>query len=207
MANNVSLYGFRFVKTLTGRNVPNIVTKPVASAYQAAPSATNVDLNIGDPLQLLSTGYVSLAVENTEIYGFFAGCFYFDGQKMRYGRKLPGGTTYSSVEQESRVQIIPAFGNVFEVDCDENSTATTYAAYRALVGENADLSINQDGTSKEARPLLDISDHKTATAQFRLHEISDSTQNRDFSGERVKMFVTVNESSFKAGNDPSADGV
>jgi hypothetical protein len=208
MADNVSLYGFRFIRQVSGRDSYSQIERSVADAYQAAPGAVNVDLNIGDPIKQLADGTVALAVANEEILGFFNGCLYFDGTKMRYGNKLPGGTTGGgNRERLSKVFLIPSAHNVFEVDCDDAVTATTEALYEALIGENADLSINADSTTKQARPLLDVSDRKTATAQFRIVGISKTVQNRDFSGARVKLEVVVNESSHKDGSDPSADGV
>lgn len=207
--DNVSLYGFRFVKTLLGKNTPNFRDRWVASAYGAAPGGTDVDLNKGDPIKVLNTGYVDLCVANEPVHGIVQGFQYWDGKKMVYSDKLPHGSGVygTNYERATVCTYIPVAGAVFEVDCDDNVTATTQAAYHALIEENCDHSINADADSAEARPLLDINTHATATFQWRIIGISKTFQNRDFSGARVKLYVVANESSDKFGNDPSADGI
>jgi hypothetical protein len=154
----------------------------------------NVDLNVGDPVKLVSDGTVALAAAGDSIYGVITGVApYYDGTTMVFNNKLPGGTTYGSVlERTSYVYVLPVAGLVFEVDCDENTTATTQAAYTAFIEENCDLSLNADATTKQARPLLDISTHVTTTAQWRIYDLSRRID-QDFSGTRVKLLVVCNE--------------
>ena len=192
--NNVALYGFRPYRCLA---TPGVIRKSVATAYQAQDDGTSfsVDLNIGDPLQLVSTGTVALANTTVACYGVLAGVApYWDGTRMAIGNKLPGGTTWGTVEERrSYVYVYPAENWIFEVDVDDNVTATTRAAYQAFVGENCTHTCVGDTTSAEARPLLDISLHATtAGLVWRIVDISDSMYNQDYSGTRVKLLVQAN---------------
>jgi len=196
MANNAAQYGFRWQFSLVGRDMP-IVRKRVASGYQAAPGGVNVDLNVGDPVILVNDGTIALAAAGNSIYGIIAGIGqYYNagiGAKVPGGPSLPGGTAYgTNLDNQSIVFVVPAANQVFEIDCDDNVTATTEAAYIALIEENADITINQVSGSTTAKPLLDISDHKTATAGCRIVDLGKQG-NFDYSGTRVKLLVTVNE--------------
>ena len=194
MANNMALYGFRWQRSRF--DVLELTERAyVASAYQAAPSAINVDLRPGDPVVKVSDGTVALAAAGNATYGIVAGIGqYFDGEVMRPGgASLPGGTTWGTLsERISVVHIIPVAGQVFEIDCDDATTATTEAAYRAFIGENCDISINAVSGDKRAYPLLDISTHETS-GNSRVWRIVDLALggNLDFSGTRVKLLVTA----------------
>lgn len=194
MADNPGLYGFRWVKSRTGSGIPVVEYYAVASAYQAAPGGVNVDLNIGDPVKKVNDGTVALAAATDAIFGIIADIApYWDGTKKVRSNRLPGGTTYGSLlDRESRVGIILFADNIFEVVCDDSSTATTQAAYTALIGENADITINQVSGDTHAYPKLDISDHKTATAQCRLVALSNRVD-IDYAGANVPLLVTGNE--------------
>ena len=125
MANNTALYGFRWQRSRF--NLHEITERMyVASAYQAAPGAVNVDLRPGDPVIKVSDGTVALAAAGNATYGIIAGIGqYFDGDVMRPGGPaLPGGTTWgTNRERVSVVHVVPAAGHVFEIDCDDNTTA------------------------------------------------------------------------------------
>jgi hypothetical protein len=192
--DNQALYGFRWVKSRTGSGTPAPEWVSVASAYQAAPGGVNVDLNIGDPVKKVNDGTVALAAAGDAIFGIVCDVGpYWDGTKKVRANRLPGGTTYGSVfDRESKVAIYLFADNIFAVVCDDASTATTQAAYQALVGENADITINQVSGDTHAYPKLDISDHKTGTAQCRLVAI-DNRVDIDFTGANVPFLVTGNE--------------
>lgn len=196
MANNTAKYGFRWVRSLTNAGAPPKQAMRVASGYQAAPGGTNVNLNVGDPVTLLSTGYVELAAANSGvIYGVIVGIHpYYDGTRMTFGTKLPGNTVYGTVlERTSWVDVIPVQDQIFEVDVDDNTTATTEAGYLALVGENVDhVFTGASATTGLAHPILDISTHNTtSTLQWRIVDLA-RIPGMDFSGTRVKVEVTAN---------------
>lgn len=190
MADNQLRYGFRWKRGLHSGGQPRTFRARVASAYQA----TSVDLWPGDPVKMVSDGTIALCAAGDATYGIIAGIApYYDGVKMVTNDHLPGGTTYSSVlERQSIVYIIPVAGEIFEIVSDDKTTATTEAGYNALIGENCDVSINADATAKRAYPELDISDHKTATAGWRIVDIAQRID-IDFTGLYVPLLVTCNE--------------
>lgn len=203
MADNTHRYGFRWVGSLDGACYPKPVEFLVASAYAATVSATNVDLNVGDPVQMVSDGTVALATGAGSPSTLWGVIVSFSNVKIGLplaGRKfsrLPNGTTYTLETDASKALVVPFGRNIWEVDCDDKTTATTLAAYRALIGENADLSYTLDTTDAsrpKANPMLDISTHASTTKDFRILDLSKTALNQDFSGSYVKVRVIVNES-------------
>lgn len=187
MANR-TLTGARWKQSLIApaASSPPIEVLPIASGY-------NTDIFVGDFVKILSTGYVSRASAGDTLYGVFAGCEqYYDGSKIVRGGKYPANTAYGTVfERQTFARIIPAFGQVFEMDADDATTATTYAANLALVGENAEW-ITGTGTGDNSGNLLDISTHaNTNTLSLRLHGLSKHVD-IDYAAVGVKYYVTVN---------------
>src|SRR6266850_8134581 len=146
MADNAILYGFRWQKGYFGRDDLEPEDRFVATGYQAAPSAINCDLNVGDLVKGVSDGSVALAAQGDIIYGVIVGIGQFYDSingVMRFGRALPGGTAWGTiVGRRSIVYVVPIAGQVFECDCDDNVTATTEATYLTYVQENADITLN-----------------------------------------------------------------
>jgi hypothetical protein len=192
--DNPARYGFRPVKGIQSADfVP--VWRDVASAYQAAPGGTNVDLNLGDPVIRVNDGTVAIAGVTGVIYGVIVGFgFYWNAAlgRMEPGNKLPGGTTYASFDRRSRVLVLPVFGNLFEVDVDDAVTATTEAAYRACIGENVNTIYSASATTGLASPRVDISLKATTnTFQWQIQEVG-SKNNLDYAGANVKLIVSCN---------------
>ena len=200
MANNVHRYGFRPVKPWKGTQVPEPIECAVADAYQATSdgAASNVDLNVGDPVKMVSTGTVGLSITTNDVWGIVMAVKpYWNGTAMTYGNRLPGATTGGGlISRQSRVMVCPVEAYIWECDVDDASTATTYAAYQAFIHENVDHTCVADLTNAskpKANPLLDISGHNTtATLGWRIMGISPSLDNADFSGTYVKLWVTCN---------------
>lgn len=207
MADNTHRYGFRWVGSMDGSCYPKPREFLVASAYAAQVSATDVDLNIGDPVQFNvgapGTGFIELATaaQNPSIFwGVIVG---FSNVKVGLplaGRKfsrLPAGTTWSLETDASKVLVVPFGRNIWEIDVDDKVTATTLTGYRALVNRCANLGYNLDitDTSKpKANPMLDISDANDDEGDFRIVGVSGTALNQDYSGSYVKLLVCVNES-------------
>lgn len=214
MADNVSKYGFRLYRGgFQDTGAPLVVRYPVASNYDSnqtnAVGTAGVGFRPGDLVNLLTDGTVkhcrpgngtdaTTPPQSFAILAVVVGIEpWFDssiGQTgaMRRADNLPAGVVYgTNLERQSNLLVVPAEGNVFEVDADDNVTATTQAAYQAFVGENADF--NYTAVAPKAFPRLDISTHIAATAlQWRIVGISPSLENQDFSGANVKLLVTVN---------------
>lgn len=193
MANNTHLYGFRYHSNQNGVSCPQPLKMRVASGYQAAPGGVNVDLNVGDPVKYVNDGTVALAAAGNAVFGVIVGIgpTNYSGSGFAYTKSLPGGTTSSSA-RPIYVHVLPVAGLNFEVDADDNTTATTEAAYVAFIGENCDHTINQVSGSTLAEPKLDISDHQTTTAQWRIVDVTREP-GIDFSGTNVRLIVTCNE--------------
>lgn len=211
MADNVSRYGFRPVGLTGGPGHPKPIMKIVATSasFDVSGGIQNAALRAGDVVTLASTGGVTLCggTENSQTpvnpYGVVVGVLpYYDstiGQSgaMRPSSSLPSDIAWgTNLARQSKLLIQPFLpGLVFEVDCYDNTTATTEAAYQAFIGENASM-INSGAASTTppwARPKLDIATHATtATLCFTIVGISPTMDNVDFSGANVKLLVTAN---------------
>lgn len=200
MADNTHKYGFRAVKgSLNGACFPKGVRKSVASGYQAQDDASgfSVDLNVGDPVKLAADGTVELANTTEPAWGVIVGFdFYYNtaNGRMEPTDRLPGGSTWSGEEQRPWLYVVPAGpGQLFEVDVDDAVTATTFAAYLALVGQNVTHVCPGNSTTRRAEPRLDISlAATTAGLNWRIEQVSQIQSNRDFSGANVKLIVSAN---------------
>lgn len=203
MTDNAKFKGLRWVSSISGVPTPKMIRGRVASGYTGTINggSGNIDINIGDPVKLLSTGYFAHAAGNEAagnngdaIWGVCGGVMpYYDGTVMQVSSRLPANTVYSTnFERQSFIQIIPVMGNRFEADCDDATTATTEAAYLAFIGENVDHRLTTASEPK-TNVMLDISTHATTTAQWRIVDISQNRANVDFSGAFVKLIVECNE--------------
>lgn len=204
---NTSLYGFRWVRSKTsGISTPPIMRCRVASAYAGQVNSINVDINVGDPIVRLSTGYHALAVgaegTQSDIFGIVQGIgTYYDSNlaRMTFGKKLPNGQgAYgTNYENMTYLDVIPVENQIFEIDCDDTgSTYDTYAEYLAFVGENADHVLTT-GSQPLANPLLDISTHNTTySLQWRIEDIAPRID-QDYASARVKLYVSCNRAQDK----------
>lgn len=189
---NTTLRGCRWAYSLNGAKAPPIRWLHVATGYGTL-------LVEGDALKFAADGLNRAAAGDTLICGIMTGARYWDGTFYKHSRYVPASTSYgTNLARQTMVSFIPPLGQVFEVDADDGVTATTEAAYKALINENADL-IVESVTGNISGMALDISDHKTATAQCRIVGIK-KTPNTDFASSRVKLFVQINESEDPAFN-------
>jgi len=200
MANNVHKYGFRWARSVNGNQDPPVIEFTVADAYQAKAddTTTSVDLNVGDPVKMVNTGTVALAVTTNDVFGIVTAVLpYWNGTAMTPSNRLPGATTGGGIlERKSRVLVTPVKAGYWECDVDDNSTATTEAAYLAFIHENVDhtcVGDTTDANRPKADPRLDISGHATTnTLGWRIMGISKTLENVDFSGTNVKLIVDCN---------------
>ena len=208
MTDNLRSYpGFHWQRSLTGHTPPSPIVCRVASGYSGSINGgSTIDINLGDPVRFVSTGTVAHAAGNEaaanaaeDIFGIVCNILpYWDGTKRTPGFRLPAGTTYGSVlERQSLVEVIPVAGQIFEIGVDDITTATTEAGYIAFIGENCDHRLTT-GSEPKTNCLLDISTHGTATAQWRIVDISPNVANQDFSGANVRLWVTCNEAQNSA---------
>lgn len=200
--DNRAGYGFRWVRSRWGGSqLPKCVRAHVASAesFDVTGGAQNVRLRKGDPVHQVTSGGVTLSpgAETTVIPPKFIVMGigpYYDGSQMVVGGDLPSDTTWGTLyERQTNIWVCPVEDGYWEIDADDATTATTEAAYRALVGTNADHILAGATGELYAKPKLDISSAATTNSlAWRIEDISRNTDNIDFSGANVKLIVAIN---------------
>jgi hypothetical protein len=207
MADNIHRYGIRWNRAANGRDTPNPIPKTIATGYQATNDGAgfNVDLNIGDPVKLVSTGTVALALTTNDVFGIIVAFGpYWTGEFLKPTSRLPGATAWGTIrERKSVAMVVPVdISQFWEMDCDDKVTATTEGAYEAFEGENANVVIpgdNTDSSKPTADPFLDISSHAvTAGLTVRLEKVSPTVENQDFAGLYVKYLIRFNKTQSPA---------
>lgn len=210
---NTHRYGFRFVKNRWGGDVPEIVTRKIASAYSPnVTGATTANLNIGDPVYLDDSGNANLLAPGTtttadnqvtqRCFGVIAGFpqVLINGA-VRPNSFYPAGTVYgSNYNNRTLVQIIPADGCVFEIDTDAagSSSQDTRSEFESLVGGCAAVvysQINTTTSNPKANPMLDVSDITQAVADFRqlrIVGVGSLSEAIDFAAQYVPLQVVFN---------------
>lgn len=212
MANNVAMYGFR---PWLGADQAIDIECFVADAETIADDAAAAcDLSPGDPVKLVTTGTVNLAKTTEKVYGVVKAVLgVYDSANGTYGpsNRVPVAATGGGLsERRTRVLVTLAKGVVFEADVNDATTATTEAAYLALINENVEHVCVRAARygAYAAWPKLSISSHAaTAGLGWRIVGISKSQHNRDFSGTGVKLLVMVNDSQEPASPATNEVGV
>lgn len=216
MADNVFRRGFRWYRAAKGgKACPPPEEMVVATGYQGSINGgSNVDLNIGDPVRRLSTGYIEIADGNEgasggeDVYGVIVGFRqYWDGSKIvPYPNSLPGGTAWGTIwERRSIALVVPADAGRWVCQADDTTTATTVETYFALLGENCDHRLTT-GSEPDANPKLDISTHSATNGQWRLVDYVRGVDT-DFSGANVELIVEVNEAATQLAGREALTGV
>jgi hypothetical protein len=184
---NVSHVGFRWKYNRNAPGAPApIRILPVATGY-------STKICRGVPVKIISDGTIQVATPGDSIYGVTDGVEqYYDGTVVRSGIALPASTAWSTnISRQSRVRVIPVRGQVFEVQADDNTTATTLAAYQAFIQENAEWGAGTD-VGDESGSVLDISTHNTTnTLSVRIEDIPNR-ETQDFTSTGVVLHVTFN---------------
>lgn len=201
--DNTHSYGFRWVRSISGKPQPDVMRIPIASAYAPTAGGTAVGLHVGDPVQIASTGYGTICVGSEGTQSIIDGIIHsfepvFDGSVMQPTNKfISGGGVYSTnYSRQSFMNVIKVVDQVFEIDCDDKTTFTTFATYLAAFGENADMVLVADTSNAadpKADPKLDISTHNTtSTLQWRILDVSRKVY-QDYGGSNVSLQVTINK--------------
>ena len=207
MANNAAVYGFRWAGNLYGMSNPKPIEMAVASGanFTVSGDATNLNLNVGDLVKIATDGTVSLCGgnENSQtsqaVWGVVVGMGgqgFYNGTRMVRQPFLQSGVTYgTNVSRQSKVLVVPASMGIWECDVDDNTTATTYLAYQALIGENCDHRNTPNDALLQANPKLNIASHNPATTAlvWRIYGVSQNFANQDYSGTNVKLLVSPNK--------------
>lgn len=168
----------RWVRSLTGAETPTTLEFPISDDYQAATvvgAGTSVNLNIGDPVKIGEDGCIKLTQQGQDeagpnadsddlIFGVIAGFKRtVDGNAaVRPGSFLTGATSHAGIATDGApiALVIPAMGNIFELDADAVLATPTKAGAMALIGRTASVeySVLTAGTGQpKANPLIDVS--------------------------------------------------
>jgi len=201
--NNTPRYGFRLHRSLVSSGIPALERMIVATAqtFPVTSGAQTPNLRPGDVVSRTTTGGPILCdgaeTTPTAPYAVVMGIGpQWNSAKnvMEYADELASGVAWgTNLERQSTIFVIPANWAEWEVDVDENTTATTKAAYQALIGENVTMINTGAANESNIKPLLDISTHATTnTLIWQIIGVSDTVENRDFSGTRVKLIVKPN---------------
>lgn len=202
MPDNKHIYGLRWYRDQS-TPCPDPIEYHVATGYQATNDGAgfNVDLNVGDPVKKVSDGSIALATTTNSVLGVIVGFKpYWDGSVMKPTNRLPGGTAWGTVwERRSIALVVPVLpGQLWEIDADDKTTATTFAGWETLVGLHCTLDCPGDQTDSskpKADPLLDISlAATTATLVWTIRGISQTVANQYVDGLYYKVLVSVNHS-------------
>lgn len=204
--DNPSKYGIRYFGHLSGMTQPKPIPLALASGvnFTINGGAQNNNLNIGDPVYQLSSGYATICggYENaanvaSPLFGIVAGFGrgYFDGRMFRPTNLLPSGVTYGTIlERQTFVLVVPCtVGSLWEIDVDA-ATYNTDAGYRGIIGNNADHILTERADLSLLPQLHMAAGLGTGTAQWRIHQLSPTMANQDLTGANVKLIVTPNES-------------
>lgn len=213
---NPHRYGFRFVRSFSGNDTPQIITLPIASGYQPGTvngGGTNVNINIGDPVRLVEDGTVQLVQTAQDVsaqnddsddfcYGIVVGFpRVIVGGSPRPGSFYTGGTTYTGGiggDTAPLVSIIPAEGNIFELDLDAAPTVQSLSGLMALVGGVATMaySVLTTGTGQpKANPLISKSSIVFASAnqlQLQIVGVGKAAYAGDFTAANLPLQVRWN---------------
>lgn len=209
-------YGFRFFRSLSGTDTPQIFTLPIASAYQPNTGAdgsggTNCNLNIGDPVQFIDGGTVRLvqpgaatttAVLDDATFGIVVG---FPRVKIsgavRPNGFYPGGTTYTggiTGQEATLVSVIPVKDNIFEIDAGAapGTSFDTQNEWAAAVAKGCHFtySVLTAGIGQpKANPLVVTTfDSTTGIRQLRVIGLSKLNDTQDYTAASVRLQVMFN---------------
>lgn len=228
---NARRYGFDFLRTISGGDTPECMTFPLASGYAPNTGAdgaagTAVNLNIGDPVQLLSTtiatataGTLRLAPAGTNadtsedltdrVFGIVAG---FPRVRIAGAQRPNGfytsGTTYTggiSGQEATLVKVIPVANCIFE--CDVSTTAAgfdTREEFMAAVGQQVSFhypSVLTSGIGQpKANPMINFATLSAASLlQLVIVGIGRTDETQDFASAFVRLQVKFNTEQLRAG--------
>jgi hypothetical protein len=199
MADNTHLYGFRWHSAKIGGSMPKPVELYYATGQNDVDDGTNaIQISAGDPLKLMNTGGVKVALSNEDVSFVavgFAPVYNVTSGVIEPSNRVPNATAWGTNE-DRRVKIygVPVRGQIFECDCNDATSYTTFATYMATINANCTWVVPGTGTPRKADPMVDISEvNTTAALGLRIVGISGTAYNRDFSGNYVKLLVEFNE--------------
>lgn len=227
---NTHRYGIRFVRSISGNDTPQIFTFPIVSGYAPVTvvgGGTGVNLNIGDPVKLTEAGTIMLtqtgqddAGANTDsddfVFGVIAGFpRVIVGGYPRPGGFYTSGTTYTGGiggDNAPLVAVIPAAGNIFEIDANAVVGAGTKNACMAVVGQTARIAysvLTAGNGQPKANPLLNVADLTAGGAnqlQLVVTGLGKAGDAMDFAATHVTFQVMFSALELAQQSDPAIFG-
>lgn len=222
---NQHRYGFWFLRTINGGELPEPMTFPISSAYApntgaAGASGTEVNLNIGDPVQVANYAAPSTAEAGTvwlaqpgqgtsaalledQVFGIVAG---FPRVKIA-GACRPNGfytnaTAYTGDiggSEATLVKVIPVAGCIFEIDVltAPGASFDTKAEYMALAMQQAHLlysPLTSGIGQPKANPGVNMSTvTATLTRQMTILGVSRLEDAQNYDEAFVRLQVKFNQ--------------
>lgn len=210
---NTHRYGIRFVRSISGSDTPQIFTYPIATAYAPVTifgAGTSVNLNIGDPVRLFEDGTFGLVQAGQDVSGantdsddYAFGVIVGFPRVIVGGYPRPGafytsGTAYTGgigSDSAPLVSVIPAEGNIFEIDCAAAPSPATLSGAMTYVGMTATLTytvLTTGNGQPKANPLLDLSTAVAGGAlqgQFVITGLGKAAYTADFTAANVPFQV------------------
>ncbi len=226
---NTHRYGFRFLKMRWGGEMPEPQTHFISSGYAANTGAagaggTAVNLNIGDPVQLVEAltntagpGSVRLCPAGTgdtdtglqRAYGIVVGFprVAINGNVRPNANYPLGGVTYTSDVNKTLVSVIPVEGAVWEIDVGTTSASfDTIQEYEAIISNTCNFNyaspLTVSTTNVKANPLATLSFTAVAATirQLRVLGVGRLGDQIDYTSAFVPLqvvFNTVQNSPFR----------
>lgn len=203
MADNPVKYGFRLARFRAGFAMSSMEEAfCITGATFAGGSATAASLRPGDPIVRLASGAINVApgTDGTpgDVLGIVVGIKQyvdpaFANAVTARGNALPSSIAYgTNLDLQSKIYYVPADAAVWRIQVNDNTTATTLAAYQLLLGANANHIHTAASGGLALTPRLNISTAATtATLNWRIVGIPDPTI-QDFTGLNVELEVTCN---------------
>lgn len=206
MADNQIFYGFRPFKSRYGSAIPQPERGFCVSgqAFNVNGGIQNANLQTGDVIRKLASGGLALcdgaegaggAQDPLGVVAAIEPYYNAGNARMQPSSFLPSGVVYgTNLERQSRVHYWRIDQIIWEVDC--NGTLADLAAYQLTEGANVGFRLyGAAGAAVEtgAKPRLDITTvNTTNTLTWRIMSVSPTQNNRDFSGQYVKLLVIPN---------------
>ena len=197
MADNKHLYGFRpFASRYASGNLPIVVRTVATSQDHQDDGSNSIVISVGDPVKQVSTGGINVALTDEDVWGIVAWIGpVWDGTRMARRKDFPNQNAWGTTEaRRPTIGVIPADAAIWEIDTDDTAAGyDTIAEFTDMIGENVHHTVPGNTTLTTADPYIDISGNATTnTLGWRIEGISPTVANQDFTGNYVKMLVTVN---------------
>jgi hypothetical protein len=223
---NTHRYGFRFARSISGNETPQIFTYPIATAYAPVTvfgAGTACNLNIGDPVRLLEDGTIALVQAGQDVSGansdsddYAFGVIVGFPRVIVAGSPRPGSfytsaTAYTGgigSDTAPLVSVIPVAGNIFEIDAAAAPSPATLAGALTYTGMSATLTYTVLSTGigqPKANPLLDLSTAAAGGAnqlQLLVMGLGKAGYTQDFTAANVTFQVMWNAPQLQPKSDP-----